>query len=433
MTLATCAKDVRFYKWPNISYFGEYETPADCMGVKSISWSSNSKELVVVKSKGCPVILNVPAKADQYVESTECNYIAYASVATFSNTNPDLVAFGTEDGCLLVYDTKRAGRPQDCIKLPSPVQNVEFSSDDQCFVTGCSSGQIFLFDCNRKPCASFLVSKSPTLSALAYSKVTPHLLAAASKDGVLSVWNTDTTDNLLSNRKHTARITDIAFYQSSLTSIGIDGKFVNYDLRCCKPACSYDLECSLSSLAYLEGSNELAISTMSGQLRSYDIRNMETPLRTLVALSNGGFKKISFPFNDDGYCPSSKRFGDGDCSVASGSSPGRSNLSRLASDNDTVPQEIEAAKRPDKEDVGKFVEEEMKIATRDFEEKLLQRFYALRINSSKQFIGLEEKISSSWNAFVDYLRVSGQATNRPSYVGVGVQKSRNTLEHDATH
>ncbi|CAH1112389.1 unnamed protein product [Psylliodes chrysocephalus] len=452
MTLASCAKDVRFYKWPNISYFGIYETPVDCMSIKSISWSSNSTELVAVKSKGCPVILNVPVKAEQLVEAFECTYIGCASVGTFSNTNPELVAFGTEDG-ILIYNTKHTRRHQEYIKLPSPIQNIEFSSDDQCFAVGCVSGQIFLFDSNYKPCASFLVSNSPTLSTLAYSKITPHLLAGASKDGILSLWNTDTTDNLLTTRKHTARVTDITFFDSNISSVGIDGKFISYDLRSCKTSCCCDLECALSSLAYLNGTNELAISTMTGQLRSYDSRNMKTPLKTLVALANSSFKKIAFPFNTDisafPCSGKSKKYSDnysasGDFSLTSGSSPRRSNFTplKLAAEGPTEESTfntydtVACSKNTDTTDLEEFskiVEEKIKIATKDFEEKLLQSFYGLRINTSKQFIGLEEKVSHSWNTFVDYLRFSGQGSNCTSCAGVGVQKSNEKMERNSVH
>ncbi|KAJ8943998.1 hypothetical protein NQ314_009581 [Rhamnusium bicolor] len=62
------------------------------------------------------------------------------------------------------------------------------------------------------------------------------------------------------------------------------------------------------------------------------------------------------------------------------------------------------------EDLTKAIEDRIKCSSKEFEEKLLQSFYGLRINTSKLFIGLEEKISQSWSSFVDYLRLSGAAS-----------------------
>ncbi|KAG5886561.1 hypothetical protein JTB14_027428 [Gonioctena quinquepunctata] len=133
------------------------------------------------------------------------------------------------------------------IKLPSPIQNLEFAHDDQGLAAGCSNGQIFLLDYNYKPCASLMVSNSPTLSTMACSKLTPNLLAGANKEGMLSLWNTDTIDTIFSIKKHNGRITDLAFFDNILSSVGSDGRYVSYDLRSSKCICNYELDSSLQS------------------------------------------------------------------------------------------------------------------------------------------------------------------------------------------
>uniref|UniRef100_A0A6P7FV14 Protein NEDD1-like n=1 Tax=Diabrotica virgifera virgifera TaxID=50390 RepID=A0A6P7FV14_DIAVI len=434
MTLATSSKDIRLYKWPNITYIGLYETPIDCMLVKSISWSCDGKEILAVKSKGCPVIVDVYNKNDLNLEAYECSFINHASVGVFLNTDPDKIAFGTDEGFILIYNVKHARRPQDFLKLQSSIQYLDFSADDQLLAAGCSNGTIVLLNSSYTPCASFLISGSHTLSNLCYNKICPNLLAGASKEGVLSVWNTETTDNLFISKQHAARITDLAFFNNGLSSVGIDRKFVTYDLRSFKASC-YELDCPLSSLSYLDGTYELAVSTTTGQLRSYDSRNMKSPLRTLVAIANGGIKKISFPMNPDvgvlGY--TDRRLEDdfsasGDFSIASGSSPRRSNAcekymklgSPTTADTDThymhSPKKYFTSSKY--EDLNKFIEDKLKVATRDFEEKLIQTFYKLRINTSKKFVSVEDKISQNWNNFVDYLKFSGQGATGESEMAI---------------
>ncbi|KAJ8962869.1 hypothetical protein NQ318_001277 [Aromia moschata] len=417
MTLAACAKDVKFYRWPNISFIGVYETPVDCMTVKSISWSCTGQEVLV------------------NVEPYDCVHLTNASVGTFANTSPHLLAFGTENGGVHFYNAKTRQRLAHTFKkLPSNVQNLEFSADDQTVAAGCLSGQIFLYDSKFRPYVSFMIPNSPTLSTMAYSKYMTNLLAGGSKEGVLAVWDTETTDNVLCSKNHDNRITDIEFFGNLLSTVGIDGNFVTYDMRSCTCSFRHELDCPLSSLAYLPNTYEMAISTISGQLRSYDARNMKNPLRTLVAYSNGGIKDIAFPYvrdecfvghqknatksnNDDDYSASGdfSIVADSSAKLCHGYHPDKSPTAPgdCEDEDENAASLVEIIASPkkgrnvDTEDLSKFLEDKVKTSCKDFEDKLFQTFYTLRINTSKQFIGLEEKISQSWNSFVEYLRYSG--------------------------
>lgn len=430
MTLATSAKDVKLYRWSDMSFIGVYETPVDCMCVKSISWCCDESKILVTKSKGNPTIINVPTKPEQQVEVHDFINVSDATYGTYSHNNPHLVAFGLENGEIYVYNSDTKQRLiTECKKLPSSIQNLEFSSDSENVAVGCVNSQIFLLNNKWNPCASFVFPNSCSLSTLSYCKTVPNLLVGGSRDGVLCLWDTETIDNILIAKDHSGRITDLNFMGNFLASVGTDGKFCSYDLRSQKMNFFAELDCPLSSLAYLKGSPEMALSTTTGQLRSYDLRNMSSPLRTLVVNTYGGIKKIAFP-NFDSY--KSEELGahvntekvyendfsaSGDFSILSDSINRYSDLETKISEAVNFPKEptsievLASPKPPTKstelEEFSKALEERMKIVTKEFEEKLLQTFYSLRINTSRQFIGLEGKISKSWNNFVDYLKLSG--------------------------
>lgn len=413
-----------------MSFIGVYETPPDCMSVKSISWCCEGNKILVTKSRGNPAIINVPTKPEQQVEPNEFVNINDATFGTFSHTNSHLVAFGLENGDMYIYDTHSKQRlVTEYKKLPSSIQNLEFSSDDQNVAVGCVNSQIFLLNNKWKPCASFVFPNGSSLSTLSYSKTIPNLLVSGSRDGVLCLWDTETIDNTLTAKDHSGRITDLSFLGNFLASVGTDGKFVSYDLRTQKVNFCTELDCPLSSLAYLQGSPELALSTTTGQLRSYDLRNMSSPLRTLVASTQGGIKKIAFP-NVDSYRSEEEDFSgntfkmyendfsaSGDFSILLDSTIRYSDTDSKTSeavDYQKEPLSVEviaspkcASKPTELDEFAKLLEEKMKVVSKEFEDKLLQTFYSLRISTSRQFIGLEGKISKSWNNFVDYLRLSG--------------------------
>lgn len=430
MTLATSAKDVKFYRWTDMSYIGAYETPIDCMCIKSISWCCEGEKILVTKSKGHPVIINVPTKLEQQIDPSEFVNITDVTCGTFSHTRRHIAAFGLETGDVYVYDTNTKQRlVTEYKKLPSSIQNLEFSHNDQSVAIGCVNNQIFLLNNKWRPCASFVFPNGFSLSTMSYSKSVPNLLVAGGRDGVLCLWDTETIDNIFTTKDHSGRITDLTFLGSFLASVGTDGKFISYDLRSQKMNFCIELDCPLSSLAYLHGSPELALSTTTGQLRSYDLRNMSSPLKTLVANNHGGIKKIAFPFadfpkpddadsleNNVKICENDFS-ASGDFSILSDISNRYTDTESKLSDavelqKESFPVEVLASpkstsKPTDLEDFSKLLEEKMKIVSKEFEDKLLQTFYSLRINTSKQFIGLEGKVCRNWNNFVEYLKLSG--------------------------
>lgn len=430
MTLATSAKDVKFYRWSDLSYIGVYETPADCMSIKSISWCCQGEKILVTKSKGNPVIINVPTKLEQLIEPCDFINITDTNCGTFSHTRNHIAAFGLENGEVYVYDTNTKQRlATEYKKLPSSIQNLEFSHNDQNIAAGCVNSQIFLLNSKWRPCASFVFPNGFSLSTMSYSKSVPNLLVAGGRDGVLCLWDTETIDNIFTTKDHAGRITDLTFLGTFLASVGTDGKFISYDLRSQKINFCIELDCPLSSLAYLHGSPELALSTTTGQLRSYDLRNMSSPLKTLVANIHGGIKKIAFPcvelskLEETDSLENSIKVCENDFS-ASGDFSILSDISNRYTDTETklmntddfqkesLTLEILASpkstsKPTELEDFSKVLEEKMKVVSKEFEDILLQTFYNLRINTSKQFIGLEGKICKNWNNFVDYLKLSG--------------------------
>ncbi|XP_057652733.1 protein NEDD1-like [Diorhabda carinulata] len=434
MTLAAITKDVRFYRWPNINYIGIYETPLDSKSIKSISWSCDGRKVVAVKSKGGPVIIQVPNK-DQQIEIVDCAYVNHVSIGVFSNINPDVVAYGTDEGYVLIYNIKHTRHPQECLSLSGQIQNLGFSADDQLLAVDNASNSIVLYNSNYKPCASFFIPNNTSFSNVIFSKYSTNLLAATYKDSIVSLWNTETIDSLFTSEQHSSKITDIAFFENGLSSVGTDGKFISYDLRSYKANCCV-LDCPLSSLAYLNGTYEIAVSTFSGQIRSYDARNMKSPLKTLVAIANNGIKKIAFPFYSNVCFPQvRKKYLDdfsasGDFSIASGSSPCRQHVSgeektlyKIEGDSSDIFETI-TSNQPcmNLEEINKLVEERLNEATKEFEEKLIQTFYKLRIGTSKKFITLEERILQNWNNFVDYLKLSGEK-EAPCTSAVGMRKS----------
>ncbi|KAL1502280.1 hypothetical protein ABEB36_007446 [Hypothenemus hampei] len=410
MALAVCTRDVKFYEWPSIYFLGAYEVTAECMSAKSISWCCDGSIVLVVKNKGEPLLITAPTKSQTCISTHKCVSINNVYAGGFSKITPNLLALGMENGevSLTNLETKEVIRYK---KLPSGIQNLDISMDDQNILAGCFDGNIFLYDSKGRPAASFIVPNCYSLSTTLFSNYS-NLLAGASKDGALAIWNSETTDLEFSCKEHTARITDIAFLENTVTSIGTDGFLCIFDLRTHDLISKNNLDGALSSLAYFPNSYDLAVGTYN-QLRSYDMRNLKTPLRTLLINNGGHIKNIATcPISIQNKLSSEKLSASGDFSINS-NEPSDSELKNFSTESETSKSPSVKPRRMYKtsevKDLEKFINEYMKYSSIQFAEKMAQSFYALRINTSKQFICMGEKMNESWNNFISYLRTTGDS------------------------
>lgn len=103
LSLAVCARDVKFYEWPNIYFTGSYELPAECMSVKCISWCCQGNNLLVVKSKGEPLLITAPSGSTR-VSTIKCLPFNNVFAGIYSKSHPGLLGLGLENGEVNIYN-----------------------------------------------------------------------------------------------------------------------------------------------------------------------------------------------------------------------------------------------------------------------------------------------------------------------------------------
>ncbi|ENN71389.1 hypothetical protein HUJ04_012924 [Dendroctonus ponderosae] len=405
MALAVCARDVKFYDWPSFHFMGAYEVPAEYLSVKGISWCCDGSNLLVINSKGEPLLITAPAKSQTKISIHKCVPVVNVFAGVFSKKRSNDLALGLENGEVNRFDlqTKEFVRYK---KLPSGIQNLDMSADDQNLLAGCFDGHIFLYDTKGTPSASLMVPNSYSLSTALFSNYSK-LVGGASKDGSFAVWNAETTDLEFACKEHTSRITDLGFLENTVTTVGTDGFLCIFDLRTSSLISKNNLDGALSSLAYFPGSYDLAVGTYN-QLRSYDVRNLNTPIRTLLVNNGGHIKSIAASPRGleiahsslDKTVPAS-----GDFSIPSN----YPSSGRLQEFEAKAAKPSRTYKQSEVQELEKFINDYMKYISMQFAEKMAQSFYGLRISTSKQFICMGEKMDESWKNFISYLRFAGES------------------------
>lgn len=253
--LASCSTSVKFHRWPTGIHLGSVDINDDDICVRSLSWDRAGKRIVAVITSGTPMLITLPRGENgdiisEHLETTRVN------AADFSKVEKDTVVFGTSEGKVYLYDVNQRKMTETYPPVPNEVHFLEFSYRDKLLAAGSMQGQIILYNRRNVFCASFVVPHSYSLSCMSFHKRDAALLGAASKEGIVTIWNTEDGNMLLVRQSHNSVVSDVAFhpaYKHIFASVGLDKKFVCNDLRMSAECIKTEtLDIELSALAFME-------------------------------------------------------------------------------------------------------------------------------------------------------------------------------------
>lgn len=296
MLLASCGVEIKFHYWPDGNYHGGYAFDGGDVqnrSIRNISWNCDGQSIVSVPFAGEPAVIGVHPTVVPLQGISVPNVI----VANCSRTKPSLVALGTSTGSILLYCTSRKSITQQFSSLPSEIKFLGYGAHDSYLCAGNSHGQIFLYNQHSVLHTAFAMPKSSKLTAMATHSSDPKILAAASAEGAVAIWDTCTTDVQFYETVHHAAVTDVSLSPDHhvVATVGLDGTLKEYDI--CSKQCSFSTVAGaqrLSSIAYMPGSQYLGVASMDGKLYCFDRRKTTLPVNVIEAHSRTIWK-IAFP------------------------------------------------------------------------------------------------------------------------------------------
>lgn len=253
--LASCSTSIKFHRWPNAVLVQSVDLNEDDICVRSLSWDREQKRVIAVPTSGTPLLISLPKGENgdvfsEYMETTRVN------AADFSKTQNDLVAFGTTEGKVYLYDIAQRKMVETYPSAPNEVHFLEFGfRRDRLLAAGSGQGQIVLYNSKKLICASFVVPHSYSLSCMSFHKKDAAFLTAASKEGIVGVWNIENGNMLFAKQNHESVVSDVAFHpghKNVFASVGLDRRVVCNDLRMPECVRVETLDNELSALAFME-------------------------------------------------------------------------------------------------------------------------------------------------------------------------------------
>ncbi|GAB2286912.1 hypothetical protein Dimus_021300 [Dionaea muscipula] len=186
---------------------------------------------------------------------------------------------------------------------------INFSNKGSRYLCSGGSGQVMIWDLQRKRCIKSLIGdlivhnlasgakatelKDPNkqvLWVLDYSRVSRHLLVTAGDDGSIHMWDTTSRSPKVSwSKQHSAPIAGVSFSPTNdkiIASVGLDKKLYTFDSGMRKESFFIAYEVPSSSLAFRDDGWILAAGTSNGRVVFYDVRGKPHPFTVLRAFVN---------------------------------------------------------------------------------------------------------------------------------------------------
>lgn len=274
--IASCGQEVKIHEWSNgKTVYNLSPSSGPNSFFKNISWSISGKKLLAIPTGSKPIIIKrTVTLKDTCFTLDIMNEIEPPEIGIFSKNSEEYVTFGSANGEVYVFDIYTNAIAKIFTCLPSPVVFMDYTPRDTFLAAGCKSGQIFLYNTNGDVCSSFFVPRSQSLSAMLFHPSRESYLAAASKEGVVAIWDVQTNTAKFVAKNHSKYITDLAISATEelLATVGLDRQVYIYDLRSKEIVFNKVFSSELSAVACSLAGEEFAIGTTRGRIFVVDKR-----------------------------------------------------------------------------------------------------------------------------------------------------------------
>lgn len=434
--LASGGACIKFHDWPSGIYLGSVQVNDYNLCIQKLSWCNQGHKLVAVPNDGKPLIIkpldNIISNSSNLGEvSYQRLDIERVNVVDFSKAVNSNLAVGGPNGQIYIYDIEEESIVTIFPSLRHDVKFLSYSAKDVLLAAGSYQGQLVLYNSQNSVCASLAVPSSYSLSAMNFHPQYSSMLAGASKEGVVVVWNTENSHTILSGKYHTNIVTDVAFStccRNVFASVGLDHKFICHDIRMPEHTEIQYLEYELAAVAFMPNRSEMAVASVNGHLICYDRRKLQMPLSTMVS-HNKPIKNISFQseglkeirdesrwtmetYTVNSYVEDDTASLSIDCGSLGDSAEVEFNKSRgdmeLLGNLEAGESRADSVKE-DENDIKQQILAEIENECRKFEDYMNECFFEMKIAISKRFIAMDESFQRKKQLLVGLLRNKGDS------------------------
>ncbi|KAK3102805.1 hypothetical protein FSP39_014046 [Pinctada imbricata] len=284
LKLASAGDDVKLWECNDFGLVKEFFPHDD--NVCGLSWSTDGNRLASVGSNSEKI--SIHSVTDNVVPLAELNCGLGQLCVRYCNASSRYLLCGGRDQTFTVWDLKSCQVKKTYKNHKGPVTTALFNKDDTHIASGSQSGEIIVYNViTGQGCKPMVAPKVHAIQQIEYSKTKKSLLGAASDDGSINLWDTNTRQLIHGfTGAHRAPATDLCFSPINdllLTSVGLDKRIIFYDLKSMKPVNIKVTERPLTSLDVMSDGATIATGSINGKISVYDLRKGSSPIKVIDA------------------------------------------------------------------------------------------------------------------------------------------------------
>ncbi|CAG9821680.1 unnamed protein product [Phaedon cochleariae] len=285
MLVASASTTIKFHEFPSGNVIHNYQPGSKVEGpIRSISWSKDGNWLVLVPHSGVTEIVSVK---DQLKLLKTISDIDEPTCAVFQNSTKRNIALGTKNGLVVIYDVKSHSTKKRFPRASSQITHLSFTSKDTHCVAGCKNGDVMVYSniTNSPPC-NLRVPKSGSINCLKTSQVKRSIVLGGSNEGMVVVWDINTSKAKFTAEAHKAPVNSVAFSPVNsdlILTAGQDRQFCFYDIVDHKCIASVPVDNSVTAVDFSPDGTHFVTAFQNGRAYVYDSRNINDPVHSFQA------------------------------------------------------------------------------------------------------------------------------------------------------
>ncbi|XP_047526150.1 uncharacterized protein LOC125063650 [Pieris napi] len=263
--------------------------------IRDVSWSDDSKYILLVNPKGTAEILS-PASHNLVLQHIP---IDDSCAACFQRDGHRNIAVGTTKGEVIIWDAKNKEKTKIFPTLPSyaAVDFLSFNAKNTNLAASMQNGDTVIYGLvSNIPISTVKLNCSKSISAMKFHHEARSLLGLATDEGHVILKDVSVNkDKVTFENSHASPVSDFVYSlinRDVMLSCGLDKNLQVYDIKQRNVVSTLKTPHALTSLA-INGENQVALGTQKGYVLLYDLRDLTTPLKILKG-HNNKVKKVAF-------------------------------------------------------------------------------------------------------------------------------------------
>ncbi|NXI79704.1 NEDD1 protein, partial [Rhipidura dahli] len=297
---ASSGDDIKIWDSSTLTVVEQFNPHTPSHPISSLCWASNNRYLATASAAGDKIVVSSckskPVPLFEIAEGAKQTCVSLNSSASY-------IVSGGLDNTVNIWDLKSRKIYRSLKDHKDEVTCVAYNWNDGYIVSGSLSGEIILHSVTTNLSSSpFGYGSRQPIRHLKYSSFKKSLLGTVSDSGNVTLWDVNSQNSYHNfENTHKAPASEICFSPVNkllLVTVGLDKRIILYDTLSKKLLTTIVADFPLTTVDFMPDGTTLAIGCSRGKIWQYDLRQLTSPVKTVVA-HKGCVKCIRLQFSSN--------------------------------------------------------------------------------------------------------------------------------------